>query len=61
MKGYVDQDSCVGCGACVATCPDAFQLNENGLAEGYQEIPAGSVDDANAAMEDCPVAAITLK
>lgn len=61
MKGYVDKDVCIGCGMCVGTCPDAFQMDDDGLAVGYQEIPEGSVDDAKQAAEDCPVEAITVK
>ena len=46
MKGYVDKSACIGCGMCVDTAPDAFRIGEDGLAEGYQEIPADKVDDA---------------
>jgi ferredoxin len=28
MKVVVDQEKCIGCGACVAVCPAVFQLNE---------------------------------
>jgi ferredoxin len=36
-------------------------MGDDGLAEGYQELPEGSVDDARQAAEDCPVGAITVK
>ena len=61
MKGYVDKDMCVGCGMCAGACPDGFRMGDDGLAEGYQELPEGSVDDARQAAEDCPVGAITVK
>lgn len=61
MKGYVNKDVCVGCGMCASTCPDAFKMDDDGLAVGYQEIPAGSIDDAKQAAEDCPVEAIEVK
>ena len=55
MKGYVDKS------ACMDTAPDAFRIGEDGLAEGYQEIPADKVDDAKEAAENCPVGAIEVK
>ncbi|MHC4424400.1 MAG: ferredoxin [Planctomycetota bacterium] len=32
MKAYVDPELCNGCGPCVDTCPEAFGLNEEGIA-----------------------------
>lgn len=61
MKGYVDQDLCVGCGMCAGSCPEGFRMAENGLAEGWQELPPDCVDDAKQAAGDCPVGAITVK
>ena len=61
MKGYVDKSACIGCGMCVDTAPDAFRIGDDGLAEGYQEIPADKVDDAKEAAADCPVGAIEVK
>lgn len=61
MKGYVDPNVCVGCGACAASAPEAFRMNADGLAEGFQEIPAESIDDARDAMADCPVGAIAMR
>ena len=61
MKGYVDKEDCVGCGMCAGACPDGFRMGDDGLDEGYQELPEGSVDDARQAAEDCPVGAITVK
>ena len=56
MKGYVDKSACIGCGMCADTAPEAFCL-----AEGYQEIPADSIDNAKEAEADCPVGAIQVK
>ena len=43
------------------TAPEAFRIGEDGLAEGYQEIPADSIDNAKEAEADCPVGAIQVK
>ena len=32
MKLKVDQDVCIGCGACQAICPNAFEIDDNGYA-----------------------------
>ena len=49
----VDKAKCIGCGACVSTCPEGFEL-KNGKA---------NVKNSNAkcikeAIENCPVNAI---
>ena len=61
MKGNVAKDLCVGCGMCAGACPEGFRLSDDGLAEGYQELPETSVEDARQAAEDCPVGAIAIK
>ena len=30
MKLRVDKDICIGCGACQATAPDLFEINDEG-------------------------------
>lgn len=62
MKAIVDKDLCTGCGLCADTCPDVFQLDENSAVAVVKvnEIPAGSVDCAKQAAEDCPVEAIKI-
>lgn len=55
---YVN-DSCIGCGACVAICGEVFDLNDEGMAfapEWVKQSP--DVDDAIGA---CPVDAIHYK
>lgn len=52
-------ENCIGCGVCAATCPDVFDLNEDGLAENILgEVPAELVEDAKTAAASCPVGAI---
>lgn len=62
MKAIVDKDLCTGCGLCVDTCPDVFQLDENQAIAVVKvnEIPASAVDCAKQAAEDCPVEAIKI-
>lgn len=55
MKYFVN-DNCIGCGLCVGTCPDIFEMTEDGVAQA-QDV---ETDDpaAQDAMEGCPVDAI---
>ena len=57
-KVVINKDDCFGCGACTATCPEVFQMEDDGKAG----VVAQPSDEHDAAVEDavngCPVAAI---
>ncbi|MBO6293982.1 MAG: ferredoxin [Selenomonas sp.] len=61
MRGYVDENLCLACGLCAQACPEGFRMGEQGLAEGYRELPDYAIDDALQAAEDCPVGAIRVE
>lgn len=62
MRAEIDRDGCISCGLCVATCPEVFQMADDGLAEVYVDtIPAGVEDAATAAAENCPVSVISAE
>ena len=53
----VDQELCIGCGACVALCPDVFEIKP----DGKSHVKAGadcSNCDCQQAAQTCPVGAI---
>lgn len=50
----VDKKKCIGCGACVAVCPDGFVM-EGSFAK-VKNKDASCIDDA---IESCPVEAIS--
>jgi len=57
----VDKNKCIGCGACSATCPAVFEMDDN---EGKAQVKAGADLKKNAkcikeATEGCPVDAIS--
>ncbi len=63
-KKAIVNDSCIGCGACTAVCPEIFDLNASGVAENIlgedTELPEELVDSANEAASSCPVGAIEV-
>ena len=62
MKIHVDQDLCCGCGPCVDICPEAFTLNDEGIAVAkVDEVPEELQSACLEAAEDCPTAAIAIE
>lgn len=52
----VDRDACIGSGNCVEVAPNAFVLDDDGMAN---YLGGGNDSDINAASSSCPVAAIS--
>jgi len=53
----VDQNACIGCGACVALCPSVFEMNEEGKSHAISQDDVAGAQNAAAS---CPVQAITV-
>jgi len=58
-KISVDTSKCIGCGACVATCPNSFEM-KGGKAHPKKATVATITCEEEAA-EGCPVGAISVK
>ncbi len=64
MKVIVNQDACIGCGACQAiTDSNFFEIGEAGFAEVIEkyadkEVPEKLCDSVESAMSSCPTSAI---
>jgi len=58
-KIIVDQELCIGCGACANLCPDVFELQADGKSKVIKEDCAGKCD-CELAMNSCPVGAIRI-
>lgn len=62
MKAVVDQEGCIECGLCAATCPEVFRMGEDGPAEVYvDEVPEEVEASAVECQESCPVSVITVE
>lgn len=60
MKVKIDKDNCICCGMCVETCPEVFQLGEDGYAQVYCEPTPLVEDKTHKAAEKCPVSVISV-
>ena len=56
-KIIIDQELCVGCGACANLCPEVFRMQEDEKAE---VIKSNDKCDYEMAVDSCPVGAIKI-
>jgi ferredoxin len=59
MKFTVDQETCIGCGACEGTCPEVFELPDDTSTVVLDPVPEELQASALEAEADCPVGAIS--
>lgn len=55
----VDEEKCIGCGACVAIDSEHFDFNENGLSNVISSENQES-SSLQSAIESCPTGAISI-
>jgi ferredoxin len=70
MKIIQEKDKCIGCGSCVALCPDCWEMGEDGLAslkggskndQGQYELETETVGCCKEAADACPVQCIIIQ
>ncbi len=60
-KVEIDKKSCIGCAACVAVCPDNFEMDSDGKSKAlHKEIEDKELACSRSAAEICPVNAIHI-
>lgn len=61
MKAKVDPDLCTGCGLCVETCPEVFELPGDVATVKVETVPKQFEATCREAAEGCPVEAISIE
>ena len=57
----VDLDLCTRCGICEDTCPDVFEVGDDGLSNVIDADACEEADCCEEAAEECPEGAISLE
>lgn len=62
MKIKVNEDACIGCGACMAICDEVFEMNDEGLSVAKtNEVTDEEIkEQVKDAAESCPTSAIKI-
>jgi ferredoxin len=62
MRVYVGPDLHSGCGRCVDTCPEVFDLNDDGIDfMEVDEVPEEFFDACRDAADSCPSEVIVIE
>lgn len=61
MKVKVNAELCVGCGLCVNTSPDVFEMKEDKAVVKAEAVPAEGEDSCKQSKDECPVEAIIIE
>ena len=60
MKATVIEDTCIGCGVCVQTCPEVFEMSSDKAVVIADPVAQETEEKAKQAASECPVEAIKI-
>ncbi len=61
MRVDLDEELCIGCEACVDTCPEVFEMEDDKAHVKVERVPEEAVESCREAAENCPVEAIQIE
>ncbi len=60
MRVDIDRDGCISCGLCAETCPEVFEMADDGLAQVKEHPTAVDIGLVRQAADGCPVEVIDV-
>lgn len=60
-KIAINKSLCIGCGTCEASCPDVFELKDDGKAHVKEKGLKNTTCDLEEVAANCPAQAISVK
>ncbi|NPA86642.1 MAG: ferredoxin [Candidatus Diapherotrites archaeon] len=62
MRVWVDKETCIGCGVCVAIAPNYFKLDEDGKSVAIkEEVDPADEEIVRTAAQSCPTGSIKIE
>ena len=61
MRAIIDTEACVGCGLCVNSCAEVFEMEDDKAIVIADPIPQDILEAAKEATASCPVEAIIIE